>query len=56
MSVTDSLSRANLSLCSGHSMPTGISLSDSPVPTPRITRPGARQPSVAMAWATIAGL
>ncbi len=29
---------------------------DSPVPTPRMTRPGARQPRVANAWATIAGL
>ena len=56
MSVTDSLSRANRSLCSGQSMPTGISFIDSPVPTPRITRPGARQPSVAKACATTAGL
>ena len=54
--VTDSRSRANRSFWSGQSTPTGISFSDSPVPTPRMTRPGARQPSVANACATTAGL
>ena len=39
MSVTASLSRANRSLCSGQSTPTGTSFIDSPVPTPRIIRP-----------------
>ena len=56
MSWTASRSRANRSDCSGQSTPTGTSFIDSPVPTPRITRPGARQPRVENAWATIAGL
>ena len=56
ISVTASFRRANRSLWSGQSMPTGISFKDSPVPTPRMTRPGARQPSVANACATTAGL
>ena len=51
-----SLRRANRSLCSGQSMPTGTSLRLSPVPTPRMTRSSARQLSVANACATIAGL
>ena len=48
--------RANRSACSGQMTPTGTSFIDSPVPTPKMTRPGARQPKVANAWATIAGL
>ena len=40
----------------GHSMPSGgTSFIDSPVPTPRKIRPGAKQPRVANAWATIDG-
>jgi len=34
---------------------TGVSFIDSPLPTPRNTRPGNRTPSVAKACATIAG-
>ena len=56
MRVTDSRRRAKRSLCSGQSTPTGTSFMDSPVPTPRITRPGARHPNVENAWATTAGL
>ena len=56
MTSTDSLRRWKRSFCSGHGAPTTISLSDSPVPTPRMMRPGARQPSVAKACATTAGL
>ncbi len=55
MSSTASLRRAKRSLMSGHSKPSGASLSDSPVPTPRMTRPGNSCPSVPKACATIAG-
>ena len=45
-----------MSVGSGHAMPVaGVSLSDSPVPTPRMTRPGNIMPSVPKAWATTAG-
>ena len=55
---TDSRNRAKRSLNSGHSpvKPVAISLSASPVPTPRNTRPGYRQPIVAKACAITAGL
>jgi hypothetical protein len=54
--VTDSRSRAQRSLKSGHSMPmAGTSLSDSPVPMPSITRSGYSTPSVAIACATTDG-
>ena len=44
------------SLRPGNSPPViGVSFIASPVPTPRKIRPGARQPSVANAWAMIAG-
>ena len=44
------------SLRPGNSPPViGVSFIASPVPTPRKIRPGARQPSVANACATIAG-
>ncbi len=60
MSPTASRSRAKRSLKSGHlpsaTDPTAISLSASPEPTPRNTRPGARQPRVANSCATTAGL
>ncbi len=50
-----SLKRANRSLPSGHSMPSGASFIASPEPMPRMTRPGARQPRVANACATTPG-
>ena len=56
MSSTASPSRCSRSPGGGHSCPvTGVSFIDSPLPTPRNTRPGKRTPSVAKAWATIAG-
>ena len=57
MSSVASLSRAKRSFCSGHSMPSGTSLSDSPVPTPRTIRRSAQasRASVENAWATTAG-
>ena len=60
MSRTASRRRPKRSLNSGHSPaeidPTAISLSASPLPTPSITRPGARQAIVAKVCAITAGL
>ena len=48
--------RAKRSFISGHAMPVaGTSFSDSPVPMPRITRPGNMAPNVPNACATIEG-
>jgi hypothetical protein len=47
---------ALLELRPGSTEPTAISLSASPLPTPRKMRPGARQARVANSWATTAGL
>ena len=56
MSSIASARRCRRSRAPGHSAPVaGVSFSDSPVPTPRKTRPGLRQASVANACATIAG-
>ena len=56
MRFTASRSRAKRSLNSGQGWPVdGTSFSDSPVPMPRMTRPGNIEPSVPKAWATIDG-
>ena len=54
--VTASRMRAKRSLNSGHGAPVdGTSFSDSPVPMPRMTRPGNIEPSVPKVCATIDG-
>ena len=55
MSWDASFSGWKRSFWSGHSTPRGVSFIASPVPTPRNTRSGYRQPSVATACATMPG-